>query len=119
MYSRYSDVSLKNDMWRKIWIRDIEGILMILNKKIRSRKMEPRKEFPRIEPLTSGVPHSNLDLELDFFARNSRLKYMNIVNRYSVLMHKVTSYYDILCHKEKIYIPQSLRQTTNSTVLVS
>jgi hypothetical protein len=26
--------------------------------------------------------------------------------------------YDLLCYKEKIYIPQSLRQTTNSTVLV-
>jgi hypothetical protein len=26
--------------------------------------------------------------------------------------------YDILCYKEKIYIPQSLRQTTRSTVLV-
>jgi hypothetical protein len=29
MYSRYSDVSLKNDTWRKIWIRDIESILMM------------------------------------------------------------------------------------------
>jgi hypothetical protein len=26
--------------------------------------------------------------------------------------------YDILCYSEKIYIPQSLRQTTNSTVLI-
>jgi hypothetical protein len=32
MYSRYSDVSLKNDMWRKIWIRDIEGIWMMLKR---------------------------------------------------------------------------------------
>jgi hypothetical protein len=32
MYSRYSDVSLKNVIWRKIWIRDIEGILMMLIK---------------------------------------------------------------------------------------
>jgi hypothetical protein len=32
MYSRYSDVSLKNGTWSKIWIRDIEGILMILNR---------------------------------------------------------------------------------------
>jgi hypothetical protein len=30
MYSRYSDVSLKNDSWRKIWICKIEGILMML-----------------------------------------------------------------------------------------
>jgi hypothetical protein len=29
MYSRYSDVSMKNGMWRKIWIRDIEGISML------------------------------------------------------------------------------------------
>jgi hypothetical protein len=27
--------------------------------------------------------------------------------------------YDLLCYKEKIYIPQALRQTTMSTVLVS
>jgi hypothetical protein len=26
--------------------------------------------------------------------------------------------YDLLCYKDKIYIPQSLRQTTKSTVLV-
>jgi hypothetical protein len=26
--------------------------------------------------------------------------------------------YDLLCYKEKIYIPQSLRQATKSTVLV-
>jgi hypothetical protein len=26
--------------------------------------------------------------------------------------------YDLLCYKEKIYIPQSLRQRTTSTVLV-
>jgi hypothetical protein len=30
--SRYSDVRLKNDKWHKIWIRKIEGILMILIK---------------------------------------------------------------------------------------
>jgi hypothetical protein len=29
-----------------------------------------------------------------------------------------TEGYDLLCYKEKIYIPQSLRQTTKSTVLV-
>jgi hypothetical protein len=33
MYSKYSDVSLKNGMWRKIWIRDNEGILMMFEKK--------------------------------------------------------------------------------------
>jgi hypothetical protein len=32
MYPRYSDVSLKNSMWREIWIRDIEGILMIIKR---------------------------------------------------------------------------------------
>jgi hypothetical protein len=26
--------------------------------------------------------------------------------------------YDLLCYKEKIYIPQSLRQATESTVMV-
>jgi hypothetical protein len=29
MYSRYSYVSTKNGTWQKIWIRDIEGVLMM------------------------------------------------------------------------------------------
>jgi hypothetical protein len=43
MYSRYSDVSLKNEMWRKIWIRDIEGMLMMLKNNI--PKMNEKKNF--------------------------------------------------------------------------
>jgi hypothetical protein len=31
-------------MWRKIWIRDIEGILMML-KKVIPRKIEQKKNF--------------------------------------------------------------------------
>jgi hypothetical protein len=71
MYSRYSDVSMKNDTWRKICIRDIEGILMIL-KKGNIPKNEAKEELPRIEPLTSRFPHS--DLDLDFFTRKSQIK---------------------------------------------
>jgi hypothetical protein len=65
MYSRYSEVSLKNDMLRKIWIRDIEGILMM--SKINIPKNEAREELLRIEPLTSRFSLSDLDLR--FFAR--------------------------------------------------
>jgi hypothetical protein len=46
MYSRYSDVSLKNGMWRKIWIPDIEGILMML--KVDIPKFEVKEELSRI-----------------------------------------------------------------------
>jgi hypothetical protein len=70
MYTRYSDVSLKNGMWRKIWIREIEGILMMLKGNI--PKNGAKEEVPRIEPLTSRFPHSNLDL--DFFARKFQIK---------------------------------------------
>jgi hypothetical protein len=41
-------------MWRKILIGDIEGILM---------KNEVKEELPRIEPMTSRFPHSDLDLD--------------------------------------------------------
>jgi hypothetical protein len=61
MYSRYSDVSLKNGMWRKIWIRNIELFLTML-KNIPENGEE--EELPRSEPLTSCFPHSNLDLDL-------------------------------------------------------
>jgi hypothetical protein len=61
MYSRYSDVSLKNVIWRKIWIRDMEGILMMLKGNI--PKNGSKEDFLRIEPLTSRFPHSDLDLD--------------------------------------------------------
>jgi hypothetical protein len=46
MYSRYSDVSLKNCVWRKIWIRDTEGILMML--KSNAPKNGAKEELPGI-----------------------------------------------------------------------
>jgi hypothetical protein len=64
MYSRDSDVSLKNGMWRKIWMSDIDGILMML-KRYYPKKMEQKKNF-QVEPLTSRFSISNLDQ--DFFA---------------------------------------------------
>jgi hypothetical protein len=56
-------------MWRKIWIRDFEGNLMMLKGNI--PKNGAKKELPRIEPLTSRFPHS--DLDFDFFDRNLKL----------------------------------------------
>jgi hypothetical protein len=47
-------------MWRKIWIRTIEGILMTLKNNIPEN--EANEEFSRIEPLTSLFPLSNFDL---------------------------------------------------------
>jgi hypothetical protein len=43
VYSRYSDVGLKNIMWREIWIHIIKGILMMLNKA--SREMKQKNNF--------------------------------------------------------------------------
>jgi hypothetical protein len=60
MYLRYSDVTLKNGMWRKIWIRGIEGIFMMLKNNI--PKNEAIEELLRIEPLTSGFILIELDL---------------------------------------------------------
>jgi hypothetical protein len=73
MYSRYSDVSMKNGMWRKIWIRDIEGKLMMLKSNI--PKNGAKEDLSRIEPLPSRFPHS--DLDLDFFARKFKIKVYN------------------------------------------
>jgi hypothetical protein len=60
MCSRYFDVSLKNGMWRKIWIRDNEGILMML--KGNTPKNEAKEEPPRIELLTSHFLIATLTL---------------------------------------------------------
>jgi hypothetical protein len=89
MYSRYSEVSLKNGMWRKIWIRDIEGILMIFKSDI--PKNEAKEEFPIIEPLTSCFLLS--DLDLDFFAQKIQFKVHKHCKWYTVLMHTAISYY--------------------------
>jgi hypothetical protein len=60
-------------MWRKICIRNIEGILMMLKSNI--PKNGAKEEFPRIGPLTSRFPPS--DLDLDFFARKFQIKIHN------------------------------------------
>jgi hypothetical protein len=49
-------------MWRKIWIRDIEGILMMLKNSI--PKNEAKENFPRVDPLTSRFLLSELDLHV-------------------------------------------------------
>jgi hypothetical protein len=56
---------MKNGMWRKIWIRDIEGVLMMLKRYYLENG--EKEELPRIDSLTSRLPHSNLELE--FFTR--------------------------------------------------
>jgi hypothetical protein len=80
-------------MWRKIWIRDIEGILRILKGNI--PKNEAKEKLSRIEPLTSCFPLSDLDATLTLISspKNSKLKFINIVKRYTVLMHAIISYY--------------------------
>jgi hypothetical protein len=59
---------MKNVMWRKIWICDIEEILMMFKGYLPENRA--KEELQRIEPLTSRFPHSNLDLI--FYARNSK-----------------------------------------------
>jgi ribosome biogenesis protein Nip4 len=69
MYSRYSDVSLKNNMWRKIWICNNEVILMMFKNNI--LKNEAKEELSKIGKLTSRFILSEIDLH--FFARNPNL----------------------------------------------
>jgi hypothetical protein len=45
---------LKNVLWRKIWIRDIEGFLMML--KGNTPKNRAKEDLPNIKPLTSRFP---------------------------------------------------------------
>jgi hypothetical protein len=80
---------MKNGMWRKIWIRDIEGIFMMMIKYHPENGV--KEELPRIDPLTSRFPHINLDLAI--LRENSKLKYINILKWYTVLMHTIISYY--------------------------
>jgi hypothetical protein len=48
--------------------------------------------------------------------KNIGLIEMSLVQPYYSMQH--IERYDLLCYKEKIYIPQSLRQATKSTLLV-
>jgi hypothetical protein len=75
-------------MWRKIWICDIEGILMMLKGNI--PKNEAKENFPRIEPLISRFPYSNLDL--DFFAPKFQIK----VHKHCETVHCAYAYHYIL-----------------------
>jgi hypothetical protein len=76
-------------MWRKIWIRDIEEILMML-KKGNIPKNGAKEDLSRIKPLTSRFPHSNLDL--DFFARKFQIK----VHKHCKTVHCAYAYHYIL-----------------------
>jgi hypothetical protein len=75
-------------MWRKIWIRDIEGILMMLKRKFLEKRA--REELPKIEPLTSRFPHS--DLGLDFFIRKFQIK----VYKHSKMVPCASAYHYVL-----------------------
>jgi hypothetical protein len=85
-------VSMKNGTWRKIWIREIEGILMILKGNI--PKNRAKVELPTIEPLTSRFILS--DLDLDFFARKLQIK----VYKHYKTVHCVYAYHYILLVQE-------------------
>jgi hypothetical protein len=52
---------MKNGTWLKIRIRDIERIMMMLKSNLPENRAK-EKVLPRIEPLTSRFPHSDLDL---------------------------------------------------------
>jgi hypothetical protein len=52
---------MNNGMWRKIWIRDIEGILMMLKRQFPENG--GKEDLRIIERLNSRFPHSDLDLE--------------------------------------------------------
>jgi hypothetical protein len=88
MSSRYSDVSLKNDIMREIWIHNIEGILMMLKSNI--PKNGAKEQLPRIEPLTSRFPLSDLDLHI--FAPKFPIK----VHKNCITVHCAYAYYHIL-----------------------
>jgi hypothetical protein len=81
-------MSLKNDMWRKIWIRGIEGTLMML--KGNTPKNVAEEDVLKIEPLTSRLPQR--DLDLDFFARKFQIK----VHKNCKTVHCVYAYLYIL-----------------------
>jgi hypothetical protein len=78
-------------MWRKIWICDIEGILMMLKGNI--PKNEAKENYLRIKPLISRFPHSNLDL--DFFGPKFQIK----VHKHCETVHCAYAYhYTYYCY---------------------
>jgi hypothetical protein len=88
MYSRYSDVSFKNGMWRKIWIRDIERNLND-DKKVICRKMKKKKILRESNLWLHVSLLLTLSLTLISLPKNSTLKYINIIKRYTVVMHTI------------------------------
>jgi hypothetical protein len=65
-----------------------EGISMML--KVNIPKNGAKEELPRIEPLTSRFPHS--DLDLDFFARKLQIK----VYKYCKTVYCTYAYHYVL-----------------------
>jgi hypothetical protein len=93
MYSRHNDVHLKNGIKRKIWIRYIEGILMM--KQSYTPKNEANVKHPRIKLLTSRFPLNELDL--DFSARKFHIK----VHKHCKKVHKDSKYHYILLNDKQ------------------
>jgi hypothetical protein len=85
-----------------------------------------QEETEEVLTLLSGSENnsiSNIKLTTTFiFNEQAKVKHVGLREKglsqsYYSIQH--IEGYDILCYKEKIYIPQSLRQTTKSAVLVS
>jgi hypothetical protein len=59
--------------------------------------------------------HTALIFKEQAYVKGTRLREMGLAQPHYSIQH--IEGYDLLCYKENIYIPQSLRQTTKSTVL--
>jgi hypothetical protein len=60
--------------------------------------------------------HTALIFKEQAKVKNTGIREMGLAQPHYSIQH--IEGYDLLCYKEKIYIPQSLIQETNSTVLV-
>jgi hypothetical protein len=74
-------------------------------------------EINSISNIKFTIPmHTALIFKEQAYVKGTRLKEMGLAQPHYSIQH--IEGYDLLCYKENIYIPQSLRQTTKSTVLV-
>jgi hypothetical protein len=70
-----------------------------------------------INNIKSSIPiHTALIFKEQVKIKNEGLREVGLAQPHYSIQH--IEGYDLLCYKEKIYIPQSLRQETKSTVLI-
>jgi hypothetical protein len=70
-----------------------------------------------ISNIKSSIPiHTALIFKEQVKIKNEELREVGLAQPHYSIQH--IEGYDLLCYKEKIYIPQSLRQETKSTVLI-